>query len=825
VTRSPLRLLLCASLLALTALAAPTVYQVSPLDLRPDDQVPAAWQPLAGPLRLRAAPGQLEDLALALAGGEQALTGVTVAVSPLTAGDRVLHIPPERVYAVVCYYGPKGGISGPKDKAAPESYQYEPFALFHDAGIVQVDHAKRRTSLTQQGFLVDPPPLRPRDVPAGQMRQWYVTVPVPAEAAPGLYRGQLTIAAGGTTLATVALELEVLPIRLLPPAKLYAIYHNLSDLPLDDPRHLLMLRDLHEHGFDIPSLWFGAARAPGPDGRPVETFAQADRQMALLREAGMTPAFTFAIASSFINFWDANPAQDQPMARRLQQHWQERGYPPLVIYGMDEASGETLRRVASRYRTVQQEGIKVMAACSEGFFKETATALDYPILAGGLTPSELAVADVARAKQAGLTILSYSGPQLIYRNPLLYRVRTGFNLWTSIYDGWCPFTYAWGLKRHESGEIITLGCEATYKDHGVVIVGKERLISQVEWPAMRQGVDDVRYATTLAAQLLAARAAGLSAPVLAEAEAFLRQPGVNSGDFRSVEAARARTVDHILALQALSPQLATATLATQDPAGTARRVNDWIRPNLAFRPFPMGQQAVADALAALNADLAAGRPLPALLAGYALDRQLDALAAAGTLTAVEKVIAKGEVGPRILAAEQAALGVNPPDLAARFTVVAELNDGWRFRPDREDEGLAAKWFAPGTARDDWRTIDPQRFWQQQGQPDWLNLEGAQIGALGLGWYARRLTVPADWAGRPLYLWFKVDEEAMIWLDGRLVRLRNDGPTQERWNVPSLVDLGPALTPGDHELVFRVFNEAMAGGLWQGVRIITPKATP
>ncbi len=804
------------ALISAGSVAAPVIYRVSPLDLRPDNGIPADWAAATGPIHVRIAPGELDDIVVALAGGDEAIPQAGIRITPLRDGSRELRIPEDRLYAVVCYYGPKGGINGPKEKEAPESYQYEPFALFYDAGIVQVDHAARRTRLTQEGFLVDPPPLKAREVPAGEMRQWYVTIPVPPDAAPGSYSGQLEFTSRGAVIASVPLAVEVLPIRLLPPAKIYAMYNNIYDLGIEDPRYLLMLKDLAEHGFDTTNVMLEPHKGGG------EPFGRIDQTMELIRQAGMDPEFTFAFSSAFINFWDSNPEKDQKVATELKRHWDDKGYAPLAIYGMDEASGDTLRRVAKRYQTVRDAGLKVLAACSEGFFEQTGDNLDIPILAGGLVPSDLAVADVARAKAAGLTILSYSGPQLIYRAPLLYRVRTGFNLWTSIYDGWCPFTYAWDISRHQSGEIITAGCGSTYKDHGVVIVGKERMISQVEWPAMRQGVDDVRFATTLAAQVMAARRLELQADAVDAAEAFLRKPGVSAGDYLTVEAARARIVDFILQLQALAPGLDTIALAGEEAQSTARAVNDWIRPDLSFRPFPMGQKELAEGLERVRSQLAAGRGFEALQNGYALDRQVDELVASGKLSPVEKVIAKGEIGKQILATEAQVLGVNPADLPETFTVVAEISDGWRFQPDREDVGLESSWYAPDHNREEWSPIDTQTFWQRQGNPDWIDLEGAQIGALGIGWYARALEVPESWGNRSLYLWFKVDEDAMVWIDGKLVRIRNEGSMQERWNVPTIIELSPHLSPGTHQLVIRVFNDAMAGGLWQGVRIIERK---
>lgn len=95
--------------------------------------------------------------------------------------------------------------------------------------------------------------------------------------------------------------------------------------------------------------------------------------------------------------------------------------------------------------------------------------------------------------------------------------------------------------------------------------------------------------------------------------------------------------------------------------------------------------------------------------------------------------------------------------------------------------------------------------------------------MGIGWYALKLDVPADWKGRELFLWFTSDEDAWVYVNGTLVRERNEGSPQVRRHTPSLAALSAALKPGQsNEIVVRVYNGAQAGGLWRGVRVLEPK---
>ena len=85
-------------------------------------------------------PGRIADVAFALSGGDRPLADVCVEVTPLVAAigaeSHRLAVPAERVRAVVCAYRPKGGLGGPADWDAPGSYDYIPYLLLYDAGLI-----------------------------------------------------------------------------------------------------------------------------------------------------------------------------------------------------------------------------------------------------------------------------------------------------------------------------------------------------------------------------------------------------------------------------------------------------------------------------------------------------------------------------------------------------------------------------------------------------------------------------------------------------------------------------------------------------------------
>jgi len=83
------------------------------------------------------------------------------------------------------------------------------------------------------------------DMPAWSRELFWVTVHVPADAAPGTYNGEIVVTSKGRRVGAIAIRLEVLPFRLDEPP--YALGFNYSSSK--DPAKLAAhLRDMREHG-------------------------------------------------------------------------------------------------------------------------------------------------------------------------------------------------------------------------------------------------------------------------------------------------------------------------------------------------------------------------------------------------------------------------------------------------------------------------------------------------------------------------------------------------------------------------------------------------
>ncbi|MFF7335040.1 glycoside hydrolase family 2 TIM barrel-domain containing protein [Streptomyces sp. NPDC008150] len=103
----------------------------------------------------------------------------------------------------------------------------------------------------------------------------------------------------------------------------------------------------------------------------------------------------------------------------------------------------------------------------------------------------------------------------------------------------------------------------------------------------------------------------------------------------------------------------------------------------------------------------------------------------------------------------------------------DLNSGWRFH--RGDITGAQ---APAYDDSAWSTLDVPHTWNAQDGAD-----GGGNYYRGVGWYRRRVTVPAGLAGRMLFLQFAgVNQVADVWIDGTHLGQHRGGYARFRFGV-------------------------------------------
>ena len=168
-------------------------------------------------------------------------------------------------------------------------------------------------------------------------------------------------------------------------------------------------------------------------------------------------------------------------------------------------------------------------------------------------------------------------------------------------------------------------------------------------------------------------------------------------------------------------------------------------------------------------------------------------------------------------------------LGLRGQASIDMSGRWRFAADREDHGLAERWWEKSLADTAWLPgsmagngkgdeVSPATHWtggivdhswftaarfaryREEGNiklPFWLTPVRVYLGA---AWYQKEVTVPPGWKrGRVVLHLGRVHWESMLWVDQMFVGMRNSLAVPHEYEVTTL------MKPGRHTVTVRVDN--------------------
>jgi hypothetical protein len=164
------------------------------------------------------------------------------------------------------------------------------------------------------------------------------------------------------------------------------------------------------------------------------------------------------------------------------------GIDEVYFYGIDEAEGDQLKSQRSAWQATHAAGGKVFVA---GWPAENIEAMgdiqDIHICA--YSPS---IQEADKWHSMGHRVWNYANPQSGPENPEIFRKNFGLQLWKSNYDGAATYAY-----QHSSANIWNDFDHYRYRDHNFVYPTVNGVIDTLAWEGYREGMDDIRYATTL----------------------------------------------------------------------------------------------------------------------------------------------------------------------------------------------------------------------------------------------------------------------------------------------------------------------------------------
>jgi hypothetical protein len=470
--------------------------------------------------------GEYESASFAV-GAERDVKGLELHISDLKSETGDCSIPASAIdpYVVKCWYQSGRDIRFRNERILT------PELLLKDDALVRVDYEKKHNYLRatdssgqESYFLISGPDssnlenisvwdakeLQPVDIAAGTVKQFWLTVQVPENAEPGEYSGEIRLTAEGGVEKEIPLRLRVLPFKLEEPVLRYSIYYrgklrkdgigSISSEWKSPEQYEAEMRDMKAHGVLFPTVY------QGYDPKLLSLMFQ------LREKAGLPKGALYTLGIGTGSPTEAEQlAALQDGVRRWVEIAAAHGYGPVYVYGIDEARGERLTAQQKAWEAVKKAGARVFVACYKGTFEVMGERLGLAVLAGKPDREE-----ANKYHRVGSQIFCYANPQVGVEEPETYRRNFGLVLWKGNYDGAMNYAY-----QHSFGHIWNDFDHDRYRDHVFAYPTDDGVIGTIQWDGFREGVNDVRYLSTLLKMIENARRS--YSPRAAEAERWLEQ--------------------------------------------------------------------------------------------------------------------------------------------------------------------------------------------------------------------------------------------------------------------------------------------------------------
>ncbi len=332
--------------------------------------------------------------------------------------------------------------------------------------------------------------LQPFDLTRNANKQVWVTMFVPRDTPPGQYSGHIEVRSNGILLGRITTRLDVYNFELEEPRITHSIYYravlneekaSVGSEFRTSAQIRAELQNLLNHGVRNPTLY-----------QPLSNLDHLSESLRLRQHLGMNAGPLYYLGAQTTATFLGNQAARaegnlKNILSRISALAQRYGYQSVYIYGKDEAQGADLVAQGRLWDIVHDMKSKVFVAGYGDAFGLVGDRLD--LLVHAKQPSAV---EAQKWHQSGHLIFNYGNPQTGPENPVLFRLNYGIVLWANGYDGAMPYAY-----QHCFGSCWNDVDHATYRDHNFTYPTVDGVIDTIAWEGFREGIDDVRYLTTL----------------------------------------------------------------------------------------------------------------------------------------------------------------------------------------------------------------------------------------------------------------------------------------------------------------------------------------
>ena len=421
----------------------------------------SAAEDLKRPCRAFATPGEYEPVAVAIR-ALQALSGVRVQVGDLVSDSHRIGADRVEVRKVTCWPQRIGSSWGTEYRVLPELLE-----LFEAL-----------------------------EVPAETTQEFWLTLHVPEDAAPGDYRAPLRVTAGEGKVWEGELSLRVLPCKLAESPRVVGMYWRDEDLSPELAE--AQVRDMLAHGMGAVTL----SRKPtisNVDGKPAVDGSELQSFLQMLKRLGIRGPIPYypglqGMVKRAVPEGDFD-AMFVETVRQIQEVSAREDTLRLLFYPVDEIGNDDKRGQEANHLC----GLigKVPGAVSYITVNNYASGEKwgdtFDIWCGNV---EYSADEEQRLLARGKRYMRYGSAYL--NDCRKARNTSGFGFYRRPAEA----MYYWHYQAYNGDPFNDF--DGTARDWCAVYPGEDGLIPTMDWEAIREGVDDLRTIATL--EELAARA-------------------------------------------------------------------------------------------------------------------------------------------------------------------------------------------------------------------------------------------------------------------------------------------------------------------------------
>lgn len=467
-------------------------------------------------IRIFTATNEYESFSFAVR-AKKDLQKITIRIDTLRGERTGGFLLPERFDRRMVKYWYQEGLGWTGNFLVPE-------ILMKNPDLVTVDYKTQKNTLNFSGYYpTDSKDLLPVDISANTNFHFWVIGKIDSTVIPDIYYGFCIVSGLNTIESRIPIVWEVLPIHLDPPNKAYGIYHPIKMSSRGGPGHQVtskqyraMLRDMIEHGITRPTMYEYVGDAYGQ-----LWFDDVDW---VRHEEGIMNDSLILLGVDLPTVPEKGEVDQETLldvkrkASQAKQFFDSKGVKGVYLYGYDEYYGDMLKKAVPVYQAIIDGGMRVSVACYTGYFPIAGTVIDLPVVSMG---DMVVPADVELVHQRGRDVWFYALPQTHWNviSPYAMRSNYGFWLYQSPAQGMAPWDYmSWANNPWDDFDSGTL----YWSDMLIAYPTWDEPIPTIIWEAIREGVDDARYMTTMQNLITRAKMMGITSNAISEAEQLLK---------------------------------------------------------------------------------------------------------------------------------------------------------------------------------------------------------------------------------------------------------------------------------------------------------------